>query len=536
MGVTSSIDVTEEQRKTIQSLLGNYLPGVTAWVYGSRAKWTSRPSSDLDLLVFADPNQSRQVSDLREALEESNLPFRVDLFVWDEVPKTFREEIKKNHVILSPKFSARTNANWPEVPFSCAVQVNPKVELIRGETYPFVDMAAVNANSRVVHAAIQREFKGGGSRFLDGDTLMARITPCLENGKIARYRATRKIVEAHGSTEFIVIRGRPNVTDNDYAFCLTKWDKVRKYAIEQMTGTSGRQRVPVDSFSHLSVPLPSLSEQRTIAHILGTLDDKIELNKRTNETLEATARAIFKDWFVDFGPTRAKAEGRAPYLPQKLWDLFPDALDDESNPVGWRTALLTELAALNPESWSNRNAPTEVEYIDLANTKWGTIEATQRFPWKEAPIRAKRILRPGDTIIGLVRPGNGSFAFVSSPKLTGSTGFTVLRPRRSRYTQLVLLSATAPENIKRLANLADGAAYPAVRPEVVGATRVVVPSNNDDVVMIKFSELVSPIINHMESNKRENHKLAQTRDLLLPKLVSGEIRVIGVENLVEAVT
>ena len=77
----------------------------------------------------------------------------------------------------------------------------------------------------------------------------------------------------------------------------------------------------------------SFSEQRAIAHILGTLDDKIELNRRMNATLETMARAIFKDWFVDFGPTRAKAEGRAPYLPPELWDLFPDALDDQGKPV-----------------------------------------------------------------------------------------------------------------------------------------------------------------------------------------------------------
>ena len=81
--------------------------------------------------------------------------------------------------------------------------------------------------------------------------------------------------------------------------------------------------------------LPPAAEQRAIAHILGTLDDKIELNRRMSETLEAMARATFKDWFVDFGPTRAKAQGRAPYLPTELWNLFPDALDDEGKPFGW---------------------------------------------------------------------------------------------------------------------------------------------------------------------------------------------------------
>ena len=229
------------------------------------------------------------------------------------------------------------NGEWREVPFSEAVWINPQVRLKRGAVYPFVDMAAVSADSRSTHSVGEREFKGSGSRFQSGDTLMARITPCLENGKIARYEAPDGNGTAHGSTEFVVIRGRPNVTDNDFAYYLTQWEEVRNYAIGQMTGTSGRQRVPVDSLDHLTVSLPPLPEQRAIAHILGTLDDKIELNRRMNQSWKM-ARAIFQDWFVDFGPVRAKMEGREPYLPPELWELFPDRLVDSELgeiPEGW---------------------------------------------------------------------------------------------------------------------------------------------------------------------------------------------------------
>ena len=100
MGVDAAIDITPEQRQTVLALLQRHLPGTDAWVYGSRAKWTSRPQSDLDLVVFATPDQRRQVGDLREAFEESNLPFRVDLFVWDEVPEVFRRRIEAEHVVL----------------------------------------------------------------------------------------------------------------------------------------------------------------------------------------------------------------------------------------------------------------------------------------------------------------------------------------------------------------------------------------------------------------------------------------------------
>lgn len=124
---------------------------------------------------------------------------------------------------------------WQDLPLNEAVQINPTVPLERGKTYPFVDMAAVSAESRWAHPNKHREFRGRGSKFQHGDTLTARITPCLENGKIARYRSRGDTKSAHRSTEFIVIRGKPGVTDEDYAYYLTQWDGVRNYAIGQMT-------------------------------------------------------------------------------------------------------------------------------------------------------------------------------------------------------------------------------------------------------------------------------------------------------------
>ena len=205
--------------------------------------------------------------------------------------------------------------------------------------------------------------------------------------------------------------------------------------------------------------------------------------------------------------------------------LFPDSfVDSELGPIpaGWEETTLGKIALLNPETWTVRNTPKTVLYVDLSNTKWGTIERCETYEWKDAPSRAKRILRIGDTILGTVRPGNGSYAFISEDGLTGSTGFAVLRPNLAKDRAIVWCCAAAPENIDRLTHLADGAAYPAVRPQVVGATKIILPSER---VRNVFATICDPLLGQMEANKRESRTLAAIRDTLLPKLISGELRV-----------
>ena len=275
----------------------------------------------------------------------------------------------------------------------------------------------------------------------------------------------------------------------------------------------------------LRIRVPHPAEQRAIAHILGTLDDKIELNRRMNETLEAMARALFKSWFVDFDPVRAKAEGRDPGLPRPLADLFPARLVDSELgeiPDGWEVGTLADVSSLNPEVWSKETRPPVINYVDLSNTKWGRIEAITVFARQDAPSRAQRVLRPGDTIVGTVRPGNGSYAFIAEDGLTGSTGFAVLRPLRAECAEFVYLASTAGEKVEALSHLADGAAYPAVRPEVVAATQVTKPGNN---VIERFSRIAGPLLARMAKDERESRTLAALRDTLLPKLISGELRV-----------
>jgi type I restriction enzyme S subunit len=349
-----------------------------------------------------------------------------------------------------------------------------------------------------------------------GDVVMTTEAPMGEviqlDAETVRYALGQRIV---------CMRGKPQKLDNTFLRYLlispAQQAKLSSYA----TGTTV---LGISQKALRSVPVsyPRFDEQKRIGELLGALDDKIELNRLMNETLEAMARAIFKDWFVDFGPTRAKMEGHAPYLAPDIWSLFPDRLDDGGKPEGWSVGSLSDIAVLNPESWSRANYPELINYVDLSNTKWGIIEAVTQFTSDAAPSRAQRILRPGDTVVGTVRPGNGSYAVVSADSLTGSTGFAVLRPIKLIYREAIYLAATSKENIGRLAHLADGGAYPAVRPELVAATELAAAPEG---VFSAFSAATSALVDRAEANKSENYTLAVTRDFLLPKLMSGEVRV-----------
>lgn len=278
--------------------------------------------------------------------------------------------------------------------------------------------------------------------------------------------------------------------------------------------------------------------QLEVSSTLKGIDDRITLLRETNATLEAIAQALFKSWFVDFDPVRAKQEGRAPEgMDEATAALFPDEFEESELglvPKGWTIGTLADVTTLNPESWTVKNHPSIVAYIDLANTKDNEIAEIADYPFEEAPSRARRVLRHGDTIVGTVRPGNRSFAFIhqAASNLTASTGFAVLRPREIENTEFVYLAATQDSSIEHLAHVADGGAYPAVRPEVVAGIQSVLPSNN---AMKAFHDIAEPLLASIAENQQQAQTLATLRDTLLPRLISGQLRLPEAEAPIEEI-
>ena len=176
----------------------------------------------------------------------------------------------------------KNEKEWQEVRLGDIVYFNPTEKLIKGSNYKKVSMDCLMPKTRKIENYEISVFNGG-SKFRNGDTLMARITPCLENGKTAQVSILDENEIAFGSTEFIVLREKENISDNNFVYYLFNTDYIRNIAIKSMTGTSGRQRVQEDVLKNLVIKLPPLEEQKKIASVLSSLDDKIELNNRMNK-------------------------------------------------------------------------------------------------------------------------------------------------------------------------------------------------------------------------------------------------------------
>ena len=499
-----SVDAAPTDLETVRRILREHAPELEVRAFGSRVSWTARETSDLDLaLMTNEPLDAARMAVLRSAFTDSRLPFRVDVVDWAGVSDSFRKVIESEYVTLVGRGERRSGEGWTTMTLS---RFSP---LTYGKG---LKSDVRNSSGHVPVFGSNGQVGWHDKALTDGPTVIVG-----RKGTVGSVHYSPEPCWPIDTTFFI--------SDGDTELMRFKYYALSALDLETMNMDSAVPGLNRNAFHAREIRTPPLPEQRAIARVLGTLDDKIELNRRMNETLEAMARALFKSWFVDFAPVRAKAEGRDTGLPDHIADQFPDRLVDSELgeiPEGWRSGIIDDIASLNPQSWNTRNIPETVVYVDLSNTKWGCIERVDVHPWGTAPSRARRVLRPGDTIVGTVRPGNGSFALIGRDGLTGSTGFAVLRPKTSHDREIVWCTVTSRDNIERLTHLADGGAYPAVRSQVVAETPVVLA---DVPVRRAFSSMTAPWFDLIENNRRESQRLVSLRDALLPRLVSGELRL-----------
>lgn len=398
------------------------------------------------------------------------------------------------------------------VPFSSLVEVNPRRRLRPGVPACYVDMASVREQVRGIIGTAEREFSGGGSRFQKGDTLFARITPCAENRKIAFVDFLADGAVGFGSTEFIVLGPRPMLADPRFVYYLASWDPIVELAVSRMTGTSGRQRVPEYVFrEELHVLAPPLAEQRKIAEILSSMDEAIENTEAVIEQVRRVKQGLAQELLTHGLPGR-----HTDFKQTEVGEI----------PACWEVVRVGNVADINPENLSQTTPPDlELRYIDIsAVTEPGVIGGTNVFAFKDAPSRARRLVREGDVLVSTVRPYLRAFARVRSaqPNLVCSTGFAVLRTREGMDGEFIYQWVLTGRFANFLHARTVGSNYPAASASDVADFPIPRPCVEEQTAI---SSVLAAMDARVEAERGAAERLRAAKSALMHVLLTGQVRV-----------
>ncbi len=405
--------------------------------------------------------------------------------------------------------------DWEEVVFSEAIEVNPKRELKKGTKTKFVSMIDLEPFKRKISNFSIKEFNSG-TKFKNKDILFARITPCLENGKIAFVDFLEDDEVGFGSTEFIVLSAKEGKTDSDFVFYVSRTPEVRQLAIKSMSGTSGRQRVENEVFDKIIIKLPRVPEQHAIAKILSDLDSKIELNQQMNKNLEAIGQALFKHWFIDF--EFPNEEGK-PYKSSG-----GEMVDSKLGkiPKGWKVVNIQEILKFEKgvepgsECYIQELSEGYITFIRVGDiSTHGREQTFIPIELSENKIcNEEDILLSLDATIGIVKIGmRGAFSSGIRKVYSKETGVIpkgyIYSLLKSKYIQDIIYTYANGTTILHAG-------------QALNHMSLAIP---DKEIFVKFSQFSEPIFKKMVNNLIEINNLSQIRDILLPKLMSGKIRV-----------
>ncbi|HCE56615.1 MAG TPA: hypothetical protein DER09_02180 [Prolixibacteraceae bacterium] len=383
--------------------------------------------------------------------------------------------------------------SWDKITFSELVEFPPKVSLEKDELYDNIPMDVVDGGIKYVQEINQRVYTGGGAKFGNGDTIFARITPCLENGKIAKVKGLEKGV-GFGSTEFFVFRAKENISDPDFIFYLAKTDLVRQPAIKSMVGASGRQRADKGVVEQIKVPNIPLPTQRKIASILSAYDDLIENNLKRIKLLEEKAFLRYKEIVKDEIFEEIKLKQVTQFLKRGV---SPKYVNDDG------------VIVLNQKCIRNHIVSFE----------------DSRLTDSEKNIPEERMLQKFDTLINSTGTGTlGRIAMNIQDEfpLTVDSHITIVRANHQITPIYLCMSLFAMENVIEM--MGEGATNQTeLSPKKVGEEiKIPLVANT---LMNKYEKEAVPIFNLIWNLQKQNTKIREARDILLPRLMSGEIEV-----------
>ena len=390
--------------------------------------------------------------------------------------------------------------NWTTKKLSEIAYINPRESLGKGVVAKKVPMDKLQPFCRDIPEFVLEEYKGG-TKFRNGDTIMARITPCLENGKIAKVSVLRDGEVGFGSTEYIVFRAIDGVSDADFLYYLICSPLVRNPAIKSMVGSSGRQRVQTDVVANLDIELPPIEEQRKIGGLLKAIDDKIELNNAINNNLLEQVLTLYRNRFVDTANNE-----RAICRADEYFDISIGKTPPRKEP-----------------QWFSTN-PQDVTWVSISDMgACGLyISSSSEQLTKQAVERHNVKVVPDNTVLLSFKLTVGRIA-ITNGKMTTNEAIAHFKTDKKEINEYLYcyLKCFNYQTMGSTSSIAT-----AVNSKIIKGMPFVVPTNDE---LEEFHGFAAPMFAKIKANQIETDNLTALRDTLLPKLMSGELDVSNIE-------
>lgn len=444
---------------------------------------------------------------------------------WASASESFREIIKKECVVVLSKSEEKPDKNnkWSTMSLGdCAIVSHQTILPSDAVGLPYIGLEHIAKDQmHLIGTGKPSDVSSVKIRFDCKDILFGKLRPYFRKIIMAPF-------EGICSTDIWVIRSREGVDQSFLFYCLAS-----QSFIDFATRSSDGTRMPRAKWGYVSqykIQIPSLSEQLAIAHVLESLDNKIELNRRMSETLEEMAQALFKSWFIDFDPVRAKMErcwrrGESlPGLPADLWELFPDRFVDSEIgriPEGWNIGSLGSILKQRVERCHASEKTSLLPYVPIDCILPKSLSLTQSKHGSKAKSSLVKFYK-GDLIFGAMRPYYHKVCIAPFEGTTRTTAF-VLYPKQKYSFAFATLLLHNKDTINFATQNSTGSTIPyAVWNNSLESMPIVIPTEN---ALEAFNNLVQPSLKHISQSYFEFQNLATLRDTILPKLISGKIRV-----------
>lgn len=398
-------------------------------------------------------------------------------------------------------------SEWTTQRLEEIIQVNPTVKLTKGEVYPFIDIDKVSPSLRSVTNEEEKVYDGQScSKFCNGDTVFSRITPCLENRKIAKVSIDGQA--AFGSTEFYIFRAKQGKSDEAFVYYLTSSDAVVLPAINSMTGASGRQRADKRFIERTKLNVPDLPTQKRIAEILSAYDDLIENNNRRIALLEKAAQELYKEWFVRF---------RFPG--------YENAKFENGLPAGWNVKRLADYGKVEtgktPSTEVLENYGCEIMFVKTPDMHGNlfTIQTGEYLSKQGHLTQPKKLLPPNSIMVSCI--GTGGVVSINAEQAHTNQQINSIILDNSMFLEWLFFTCKALKETIELFG-ATGATMTNLSKGKFEKLKVIEPK--EELISL-FHDKVFPIFDEIKALMYNNKNLAKQRDLLLPRLMSGKLEV-----------